>query len=269
MPAMDDDSTKRESSPPGSTRGLDFDTRGDSGSPPLLLLHAGGMTRREWDPFLEALSSRHFLILPTALAHGSSPNRPAINLESLTDSVIDLLDHLSVKLTHILGSSMGGSTALRIALRHPSRVDRLVLYRSGYRAGPAAQAALNRLADPETWRAWGLQGWMEKEHAPQGGPEAWKDVIRKVAVAFGESARAGAAPGLDSLRRMDRPVLLITGDRDEIVPLDDVVAMYKTFPAARLWVVPGAGHVMGMETWRRPAFLSEILRFLDPGRTLD
>jgi pimeloyl-ACP methyl ester carboxylesterase len=141
-------------------------------------------------------------------------------------------------------------------------VERLVLYRSGYRSTPALARALARFAEPETWDRWGLRAVLEREHAPQGGPDAWKGVVRRVERAFAPDAPGASLP-LEELARLDSPVLLIAGDRDDLVPLEDVVAMVRTLPDAALWVVPGAGHVLGMETWRRAAFQEEIRRFLE------
>ncbi|MFN8549341.1 MAG: alpha/beta fold hydrolase [Candidatus Eisenbacteria bacterium] len=75
------------------------------------LLHSGGMTRREWDPYLAELSAQHRLIVPTALAHGASPRREQLTIRSMGESVLQLLDALGISRAHILGSSMGGATA--------------------------------------------------------------------------------------------------------------------------------------------------------------
>jgi pimeloyl-ACP methyl ester carboxylesterase len=100
---------------------------------------------------------------------------------------------------------------------------------------------------------------MERQHLPQGGPAAWLDVIRHVADLF---SRPEASLSLADLTRISIPTLLIGGDRDDLVPLEDLVEMYRTLPRAALWVVPGAGHLLSMETWRRAAFQEEVRRFL-------
>lgn len=238
---------------------LDAAVQGSVVAPPLLLLHAGGMTHHEWDPFLGAWKERFRIVAPSAPGHGASPAPPDLTLGSMAEAVLRLLDNLEIARTHVVGSSMGGATALRLALRAPERVDRLVLYRSGYRVVPSMQAALERMATPENWRQWRMERWMEREHAPQGGPTAWQAVIRRVAELF---ERPDASLSLADLARVAAPTLLIGGDRDPLVPLDDLIAMGKTIPAAATWVVPDAAHVMGMETWRRQAFTEEIARFL-------
>lgn len=238
---------------------LDAVVHGDRSLPALVLLHAGGMTRREWDPFLPDWQEQFRLVTLTAPGHGASPRTAALTLDALVAATTETLDALGVGRAHLLGSSMGGATALRLALRHPERVDRLVLYRCGFRSSPRSRGALARMATTENWRRWGLARWMEREHEPQGGPAAWEAVIRRVADAF---AHPNASLAVANLARVRAPVLLIGGDRDDLVPAEDLLEMYRTFPNAYLWIVPGAAHLLAMETWRRPAFLAEVRRFL-------
>jgi len=249
--------------PLDAVAGLDHAVYGGPEKPVLVLLHAGGMTRHEWDPFLAAWAPRFRLVVPTAPGHGASPADGALTVDSMADATLRLLDALGVERAHFLGSSMGGATSLRVALRRPDRVDRLILYRSGFRTGTSALAALRRMATPETWRHWGLEQWMQREHAPRGGPDEWRAVIRQVAAAF-ERPDASLDPA--DLARVAAPTLLIAGDRDNHVPLEDLVVMYRSIPEASLWIVPRAGHLMAMETWRRAAFLEEVRRFLEVKR---
>lgn len=238
---------------------LDLSRHGREDLPPLLLLHAGGMTRREWTPFLGAWESRFHLITPSAPGHGASAPEPGLSLDSMAETMLRLLDQLGIASFSVVGSSMGGATALRMALRAPGRVERLVLYRSGFRVAGSMREALARFATPENWRAWGLERWMEREHLPQGGPQAWQSVIQRVAALFD---RPDASLDRADLERIESPTLLIGGDRDPLVPLADLVTMRDAIPRCALWIVPDAGHVMAMETWRKPAFTEEIARFL-------
>lgn len=240
---------------------LDHATHGDPTCPAVVALHAGGLTRHEWDPFLESWSPFFHIVAVTALGHGSSPNVPELSVSDMAGSVLELLDHLGIERAHFIGSSMGGTTALEILRRNPERVDRLVLYRASFMSTPEKREGLERFARPENWKSWGLERWMSRQHEPQGGPEAWHEVLRKVAGALGQEASRPALTPAD-LQAFNRPVLLIGGDRDELAPLEEILEMHRSFPVSSLWIVPGAGHVMGMETWRRPAFEAEILRFL-------
>ena len=58
------------------------------------------------------------------------------------------------------------------------------------------------------------------------------------------------------------PTLLICGDRDEVVPLGEVLAMHEVLPDSELWILPGAGHITATNTWRKRIFDEELRRFL-------
>lgn len=240
---------------------LDHIVAGDAGRPALLLLHAGGMTRGEWEPFLEAWARHFYLIVPTAPGHGASPRTTRLTISGMADAVLALLDSLGVARTHVMGSSMGGAIALWIALTRPERVERMVIYRTSYRTGPTVHEGVLRMAQREPWEQWGLADWMAREHAPQGGDEAWLEVTRRVADAF-DPATSDHLHDLGDLATLTQPTLLIGGDRDPVVPLQDMVDMYRTIPDAALWIVPNATHFMGAEGWRRESFVREIERFL-------
>ncbi len=240
---------------------LDFTTHGTPDRPALLLLHAGGMTRGEWDPFLETWSRHFYLIAPSALGHGASPSAPSLSISAMANEVLALLDHLGIAKAHVLGSSMGGATAIWLALTTPERLDRLVIFRTSYRTSPVVHEGVLRMAQPETWRQWRLDRWMSEQHEPQGGPDAWVGVTEKVAAAF-DPAHSEHAHDLGDLATIAAPTLIIAGDRDPVVPLEDALAMYRTLPQAALWVLPNATHFMGTEGWRREAFEQEIVRFL-------
>lgn len=240
---------------------LDHRVVGEASAPVLVLLHSGGMTRREWDPYLAELSTQHRLVVPTALAHGSSPRRETLTIRSMGEAVLQLLDALEIRRAHFLGSSMGGATALWIARHHTARVDKLIVFRSSYRSSPSVAEAVSRMGEAETWRRWGLEGFMRREHQPQGGPEAWMEVTRKV-VSMLHGPASDRNQTLEDLRAIDRPTLLIAGDRDPVVPLDEVMAMYRALPNAALWIAPNATHFLGTDSWRRASFVNEVLRFL-------
>lgn len=240
---------------------LDFTRHGNPNKPAFLLLHAGGMTRAEWDPFLETWAKQFYLVVPSALAHGASPNVPSISISSMADAVVELLEHLNIKKTHIIGSSMGGAIALWLALTEPERINKLIIFRTSYHSGAKVHEEVERMAQPKTWQEWRLDSWMSKQHEPQGGATAWIEVTKKVAATF-DPATTDHAHDLSDLSIIRQATLLITGDRDPVVPLSDMLEMYHTIPNAALWVLPKATHFMGTDGWRRHAFEQEVLRFL-------
>ncbi len=156
---------------------------------------------------------------------------------------------------------MGGATALWLAVHHPARVAKLVLYRVSYHKNEHTHGGTREMADAAYWRGVGLAGWLSRIHQPQGGPDAWEQVITRVSEAL-DPATSDHAHTIETLRELRCPTLVVCGDRDPLVPMDDVLAMYDHIPDCGLWLLPHATHVTATNTWRAEAFATEILRFL-------
>jgi pimeloyl-ACP methyl ester carboxylesterase len=156
---------------------------------------------------------------------------------------------------------MGGAVALWLTVNYPVRVNKLVLFRVGYRKNEQTHAETRNMGDPEYWRSVGLHGWLSDTHDPQGGPEAWKTVIGRVSEAL-HPETSDHAHGLEVLAGIGQPTLIIVGDRDPLVPLDHALEMFSTLPDASLWVLPYATHVTATNTWRADCFALELTRFL-------
>ncbi len=232
----------------------------------LILLHSGGMSGQEWQPQLVALS-RHFrVIIPDQLGHGETPMiAEKLTIGDIAREVVELLDTLNIQQAHLVGSSMGGAVALWMTVHYPQRVNKLVLFRVGYRKNADTYTVSRGMADPDYWRKVGLHGWLSDIHHPQGGPEAWKTVIQRVTDAM-NPATSDHAHDLEILSRIAQPTLLIVGDRDPVVPLEQALEMFTHIPDSSLWVLPYASHVTATNTWRAECFALEITRFLQRRR---
>lgn len=156
------------------------DVPGEQTNAPLVLLHGGGLDHRMWGPQLGAAFGRR-VVAPDARGHGSSS--PADRAHRLADDVAALLDALSIERAVLVGVSMGGGTAVDVALEHPSRVAALVVSGTG--------TSEPEFTDPwvleilSTWQeaaARGdIDGWIEAfmrfTHGPHRAPD---DVERSV-----------------------------------------------------------------------------------------
>lgn len=104
---------------------------------PLLLVPGLGVTCRTWDPVLPVLA-RHFTLILTdnrGLGMSQAKRQPS-SLADYSSDLVELLDHLQIDRTHVLGLSLGGIISQRFAVDHPSRVDRLVLISCAARFTP-------------------------------------------------------------------------------------------------------------------------------------
>lgn len=99
------------------------------GAPALLLINSLGTNLAMWDEQLESLSERYELIRYDARGHGSSTAGTAAEttLATLAGDALAVLDACDVGRAHVCGLSLGGMTAMQIALDAPDRVLKLVL----------------------------------------------------------------------------------------------------------------------------------------------
>lgn len=131
---------------------------GEKNRTPLVLLHGGGVDHRMWAPQWSAFPGRH-IVAPDARGHGTSSDATAPY--RLADDVVALLDALQIERAVLVGISMGGGTAVDLALEHPTRVVAIVVSGTG-------------TSEPEFTDPWVLDtfaAWKEAE--AHGDPEAW------------------------------------------------------------------------------------------------
>lgn len=229
----------------------------------LVLLHSGGMAGVEWKPQIKPLSKYFNVLVPDLLGHGQSliPEGKTLSIALMAQTVIDLLVEHNISKAHILGSSMGGAVALWIAINAPHVLDKLVVYRIGYSKSSSTYEQTTDMANPEYWRQYGMHTWLSKLHLPQGGETAWESVIARVSAVL-HPDNSDHNHRLTDLQSIQAETLLIAGDRDPLVPLPTLFAMYESIPQAALWVMPNATHITASNTWRANAFAEEVIRFL-------
>jgi pimeloyl-ACP methyl ester carboxylesterase len=90
--------------------------------PPILLLHAGGLSRRVWDPVVEILAERYDVLVPDLPGFGQSlPLAATPNIANFTGAVASWLREIGVEWPHVVGNSFGGAIALELGFRGAAR----------------------------------------------------------------------------------------------------------------------------------------------------
>jgi pimeloyl-ACP methyl ester carboxylesterase len=204
---------------------------------PLVLLHGGlhtiDLSFRELIPLL---APTHRVIAVEMQGHGRTADvdREPV-YPNLADDVVALLDHLGIDRADVLGFSLGGLVALELGMRHPRRVDRLVVAAAHYRPD-----GYHDLSDPESVRMPTPAEFAEMREeyervAPDPGHfDAFLE--RMNVVVHGHSDWSA-----DDLRGIGAPVLLVIGDTD-FVRIEHAAEMHELIPDAQLAVVPGTRH---------------------------
>jgi 3-oxoadipate enol-lactonase len=233
----------------------------DGSGPPLLLLHEGVGDARMWDPVWEQLTASFRAIRYDVRGYGRSP-QPTENFTLLGDAQ-SVLDQLGVGSAHVVGCSMGGLTALELALAQPERVRTLVLLCPGiggypYPEQPELEAQYESLAaagDQDGLLRLGLEQW-----AAAGPDPLITELMRSAQRAWAgeEQFEQAGEPTYDRLSELRAPTVLMVGDKDEPGLIASNEAAAARIPGCELIRMPGVDHY---PTVRVPALvLDTILR---------
>lgn len=259
-----------------SRPGLELYYELDGAGPPLLLLPGLASDSQSWAPVRAALA-RHFrLILMDVRGAGRSvPHDAPLTVALLAEDAVALLDQLVIARAHVLGHSLGGLVAHRLAATQPARVDQLVLAASG--AIDARGAGL--FADLAEAREAGLPAelWFRLLFQWLFRPGFFGDP-RRVAVAASLAAaypypqptsafRAQIAAGVGGAPRegaaITAPTLVLCGAQDLLIAPAASRASFADVSGARWCELADAGHSLH---WDQPAaFSAAVIEFLAAG----
>ena len=213
---------------------LYYEVQGPADGHPVLLLH-GGLTNAEWwvnlSPVLAAAG--HRVIAMDSRAHGRSAWGDApITYEQLAADALGLLDHLGIARAALVGWSDGAITGLRLAIDHPDRLDRTVIYGANFT--PDGFIAEPRPSDqfPPFERL--IADYQRL--APQ--PERFEELLGVLFALYAVAPNYGEA----ELKSIAVPVLILDGAEEEVIKPDQPVRMAALIPGAQLVLIPGTGH---------------------------
>lgn len=95
---------------------------------PLLLLHGNGEQCGYFEHQMEPFASHFHVLALDTRGHGQTPRGTApFTIRQFADDLLAFMDRLGIEKAHLLGFSDGGNIAMVFALRHPERVERLIL----------------------------------------------------------------------------------------------------------------------------------------------
>ncbi len=243
--------------------------------PPLVLVNGYAATAMDWDPsFLAALAASFEVLCPDHRGMGASESGElaALSVDAMADDVRALLDVRELASAPVVGWSMGGFVAQRLAVLAPERVSHLVLLGTDP-GGPDAV-----LADPAVWSALIDRGGTPREQATRLLSLLFPSTLaEQIDAQFGELvADARAALSTEALSAQERaidawhaesppaassaspapPVLVAHGADDVVVPSANADALGARWPGARVERFAGCGHALMAQ---EPARLAELI----------
>lgn len=238
----------------------------DGTGPVLVALHAALHDRRDFEPIVPELARSYRVITVDWPGHGESPSPepafvPAAALYA--DVLEDVIAALELPPAVLVGNSVGGFAAARLALNKPEQVGGLVLVDTGgFLGGPLTNAYCRLLGTPAVLRRVLPRFVRSYLHAQSESDNAvLQRVTERARTADGVELAAAlwrsfAAPEANLRSRADQisaPTLIVWGAKDAAIPLRFGRATHRAIPGSRLEVLP-TGHL---------PFSSQPERFLD------
>lgn len=240
---------------------------------PLMVLHGMFGSLDNWQPLNRRFAS-HFRVVAVDLRnHGRSPHVSEMTHEVMAADLAELLGELGLANAHVLGHSMGGKVAMRMALDHPGRVCKLVVVDASPAAQPPrhdhilqAMLALDvhhgksrqeleeslRPAIPDL----AVRRFLLKSLEPRpGGGFRWRLGLREIA-----ESEPHLRSAVFSNRPFHGPAFFLRGELSEYLPEADLDRIRQFFPDARLATISRAGHWLHAEA--PDAVYREVSAFL-------
>jgi pimeloyl-ACP methyl ester carboxylesterase len=244
---------------------------------PLVLLHAGGSSGKQWAKTASLLENRFRVVAPDLWGFGLTESWTGE--ESLTHDhqallVARVIEELASGPAHLVGHSYGGATALRLVLRRKDLVRTLVLIEPILTpllrlAGEGeafreyfdmAQAFLSHVATGRLEEAW--QGFIDYRN----GPGTWQAlslttkerfVSGTVSTVAGFHSNLSNPTSLEDVRQIQLPTLVMCGEKTTLPDRRVTEILREQIPGCRYTIIPGADH---MSPLSHPELIANAIR---------
>jgi len=246
--------------------------------PPLVLIHGGGAgadARGNWAACIPELAKRHRVLAVDMVGFGDTEKPDPATFEYSQDArnrhLVGFLDALALEPTVLIGNSMGGCTALGVAMTWPARVRALVLMGS---------AGLNSELSPAIRTILGYRPTLENmrvisETLTADGFEIDDELVRYryeltqragAMAAYGATMKwIGEQGGLfypeDAIARVKTPTLIVNGRDDRVVPRELAWRFAELLDNSWLHLIPHCGHWAMVE--HREEFVRQVELFIE------
>ena len=238
--------------------------------PSVVLLHPFPANHEFWLPVAEELSSRYRLILPDLRGHGESEvgEGPATMTTHAAD-LLRVIDDARVSRAPLIGVSIGGYILFEFWRKHRDRVAALGLCNT---KAPAdnAQGRVGRLQPANDVLEHGTEPFLQSMLSrvlAKTTQETRPDLVQRALnmmrqmspedIAQVQRGMAERPDSIETLKTINVPTLLVTGDEDVLTGINEAELMRQHIAGSQLRVIPKAGHY---SPWEQPAEATKLLR---------
>ncbi len=232
---------------------------GSPQNPWLVLSNSLAADHRMWELQMDELTKTHHVLRYDTRGHGQSQaSEGAYSLTMLVDDLVELMATLDIETADIMGLSLGGMTALGLALDHPKRVNRLICCDARadapapYAEGWAQRIAIAQKDGLATVADGTLNRWLTDAFRADPNNKTTVDLARDMILTTSVDGFCGCAAALTQLNYAPRlgeikaPTLCVVGDSDMAAPPEVMAAMADAIPNSKLKPIEHAAHLANL-----------------------
>lgn len=233
---------------------------------PLILLHGGTVTSQMWQPFLSFFVPHFRVITPDSRAHGKTNNPSGeLSYHLMADDVIAFIQALNLTEPLVFGYSDGGQIALEIGMRYPNIPAALVVGAAWYKFSETYINFLKRVG----FEGLGMVNFekiqshapewvsvLKTEHTHTDDSDYWQTLLKQISIMWWTPLDYTA----DDFHKITAPTLVLIGDRDGTIEIEQAVDMYQLIPNAELVVLPNTNHFSALNEYSTKLVLDFLVR---------
>jgi pimeloyl-ACP methyl ester carboxylesterase len=206
----------------------------------LLLLHGAIGAADQLQPLVRVLEANHKVHTLNFSGHGGAlfPVEP-FSIELFAREVLAYMDKEGLQRASVFGYSMGGYVAMYLAKHHANRIDKVITLATKFHWTEEIAAKETGMLNPDKIAAKlpDFATVLEKRHAPND----WHKVLNKTSDMLRSLGESNTLKP-DEYASIETPCLILLGDRDKMVSLEETVDVFKSLPNAQMGILPGTPH---------------------------
>lgn len=207
----------------------------------LLLLHGALGSKDQFQTLVHLLKDSFQVHTFNLQGHGGQPlPDAAFSIELFSEQIARYIQDMNIEKVNIFGYSMGGYIAMYLAKQMPDTFNKIVTLATKFYWDEKTATKEVKLLDGKTIQeklpAFAAQ--LQQRHAPVD----WLTILDKTTELLINLGKNNTLQ-LEDYTSITTPSLVLLGDRDKMVSLDETLAVYKQLPNAQFGVLPGTPHI--------------------------
>jgi pimeloyl-ACP methyl ester carboxylesterase len=205
---------------------------------PIVLLHGGVYGYiDEFEPFIKRFAENYQVICIGTRGHGKSEaGQQSFTFKQRAEDAYKVIRSITKDSVMVLGFSDGGHSACKLTALYPELVKKLVVIGAGDFSRENTPRNFNYTSEDLMK---GDSVFFSRRLALMPEPARWKETLTKLNKLYNEDYIS-----TETFARIKCPVLVMSGDRDQYVPVEATVKCAKAIPGAQLSIIPGCHHVV-------------------------